>query len=482
MVLEHLIFFAKYIYFINIFFVVVIIFFERKKPVYSLFWITVLVLTSYIGFVSYLMFGLSFRKKRLSKKFYMRNIFRYTTPSENNEAKKLEKWEQMIQYLEFTGKNRLTFSNNIKIFTDGKKLFHDMKDELKKASSYIHMEYFIFDNDSLGKEFFSILKEKAKSGVEVKLILDGVGCRKLPLKKIEELRNSKIDVLVFFPSYFPFINLRANYRTHRKICIVDAKTGYIGGFNIGNAYIGKGSLGNWRDTHIKLNGEVLNELQKEFFSSWDFIKNQKFFSFGKKTRSRHDEKRYFPEKQKIGNSSIQIVGSAPDYEFHLIRDAILHMITKAKKYIYIQTPYFIPDDNIFEALKIASLSGVSIKIMIPNKPDHLMVYWATHSYVGEMITMGVKFYSYKNGFLHSKVVIVDDEVATVGSSNFDYRSFYQNFEINAFIYDSDTVKKLKATFIEDLADSPSITKEIYHNRKLLVKFKESISRLFSPIL
>lgn len=158
------------------------------------------------------------------------------------------------------------------------------------------------------------------------------------------------------------------------------------------------------------------------------------------------------------------------------------MITKAKKYIYIQTPYFIPDDIIFEALKIASLSGVNIKIMIPNKPDHLMVYWATHSYVGEMITMGVKFYSYKKGFLHSKVVIVDDEVATVGSSNFDYRSFYQNFEINAFIYDFDTVKKLKATFIEDLAESSSITKEIYHNRKLLVKFKESISRLFSPIL
>jgi cardiolipin synthase len=316
----------------------------------------------------------------------------------------------------------------------------------------------------------------------VKLILDGVGCRKLPLKKIRDLRNSKIDVQVFFPSYLPFINLRANYRTHRKICIVDAKFGYIGGFNIGDEYLGKGPLGNWRDTHIKMSGEVLNELQKEFFSSWDFIKNQKFLSFGTKFRSRYNEKKYFPEKSHAGNCSVQIVGSAPDYEFRLIRDAIIHMITKAKKYIYIQTPYFIPDDIIFEALKTASLSGVNIKIMIPDKPDHLMVYWATHSYVGEMISTGVKFYSYKNGFIHSKVVIVDDEVATVGSSNFDYRSFYQNFEINAFIYDSETVKKLKTAFIEDLAESSSITREIYHNRKLLVKFKESISRLFSPIL
>ena len=482
MVLEHLIFFAKYIYFINIFFVVIIIFFERKKPVYSLFWITVLVLTSYAGFISYLLFGLSFRKKRLSKKFYMRNIFRTAAPSKNKDIKKLEKWEQMVQYLEFTGKNRLTFSNSIEVFTKGKELFHDMKSEIKNADSYIHMEYFIFDNDQLGKEFFSILKEKAKSGVEVKLILDGVGCRKLPLKKIRDLRNSKIDVQVFFPSYLPFINLRANYRTHRKICIVDAKFGYIGGFNIGDEYLGKGPLGNWRDTHIKMSGEVLNELQKEFFSSWDFIKNQKFLSFGTKFRSRYNEKKYFPEKHHSGNCSVQIVGSAPDYEFRLIRDAIIHMITKAKKYIYIQTPYFIPDDIIFEALKTASLSGVNIKIMIPDKPDHLMVYWATHSYVGEMISTGVKFYSYKNGFIHSKVVIVDDEVATVGSSNFDYRSFYQNFEINAFIYDSETVKKLKTAFIEDLAESSSITREIYHNRKLLVKFKESISRLFSPIL
>lgn len=482
MFIEHLIFFAKYIYLVNIFFVVIIIFLERKKPVYSLFWITVLILTSYIGFISYLLFGLSFRKKRLSKKFYMRDIFPKLPLAQKNGMIDFKKWHQLIEYLEFTGKNRLTHLNSIDIFNNGEKLFEDMEKEIKKATSYIHMEYFTFNEDRTGNIFFNLLKEKARSGVEVKLILDGVGSRKMSPKMIKELKRSKIEVQVFFPSYFPFINLRANYRTHRKICIIDSQIGYLGGFNIGDEYIGKGPLGEWRDTHIKIEGEALNELQKEFFSSWDFIKNQKLFNYKPKSIGKAREKKYFLEKHSEKRCLTQIVGSAPDYEFRLVRDAFLQMIMKAKKYIYIETPYFIPDDTMFDILKIASLSGINVKIIIPNKPDHLAVYWATQSYVGEMLGAGIKFYTYNRGFLHSKVVIVDDEVASVGSTNFDYRSFYQNFEINAFIYEPEVVKKLKGSFIEDLTKSSVITKEIYKNRKLSIKFKESVSRLFSPLL
>jgi cardiolipin synthase len=412
----------------------------------------------------------------------MRDTFAEFSLSQKNDLINSKKWNPMIEYLEMTGKSRLTYLNSVDVFNTGKELFEDMENEIKNATSYIHMEYFTINYDQIGKHFFDLLKEKAKSGVEVKLILDGVGSRKLPATLIKELKMSNIEVQIFFPSYFPIINIRANYRTHRKICIVDSQVGYLGGFNIGDEYLGKGPLGSWRDTHIKIKGEALNELQKEFFSSWDFIKNQKFLNYKPKSISKVREKKYFLEKSSEKKCLTQIVGSAPDYEFRLIRDAVLHMIMKAKKYIYIETPYFIPDDLLFETLKIASLSGVNIKIIIPNKPDHLAVYWATHSYVGEMLGAGIKFYTYNRGFLHSKIVIVDDEVVSVGSANFDYRSFYQNFEINAFIYEPEVVKKLKGSFIENLAESSIITNEIYRNRKLSVKFKESVSRLFSPLL
>ena len=472
----------KYLYFGNIFFIVTIIFVERKKPVYSLFWITILAFTSYLGFLMYLMFGLSFRKKRITKKFHQRNLFRRAAPERNNEIKKLEPWKQLINYLEFAGKNRLTFSNNVEFFIQGDELFQEIAEDIKKAENFIHMEYFIFCYDTLGRKIAGLLMEKARSGLEVKLIIDGVGSRKLPKYFVQDLEKSGIEIETFFPLYLPAVHLRLNYRTHRKILIIDGKTGYMGGFNIGDDYLGKGKLGYWRDTHIRFQGAIIQEMQKEFFSSWIFTKKHRLFKIKKKEITSFQLEKYFPKLKVSGECPVQIVGSAPDYDFRLIRDGFLKIISGAKKYIYIHTPYFIPDDITYEALKLASLSGVKIKIIIPDKPDHIMIYWASLSFVGEFLDYGVDFYTYNNGFMHSKMIVSDDTIATVGSSNFDHRSFYQNFEINAFLYDEKVVRKLKKYFIEDLKLSSKISKESYDKRKVTIKLKESVSRLFSPIL
>ncbi len=473
---------ADYIYFVNIFFIITIIFVERRKPVYSLFWITILTFTSYLGFVIYLMFGLSFRKKRITKKFYKRSLFRRVFEERREETKRLEPWKQLINYFEYTGKSRLTFSNAVKIYIHGEELFKDIARDIRRAKTFIHLEYFIFQYDETGKKIGELLMAKAREGIEVKLIIDGVGSRKIPKAFIREMKSSGIELETFFPLYLPIIHLRVNYRTHRKIIIVDGRTAYTGGFNIGEEYLGRGPLGYWRDTHVRLHGSIIKELQKEFLSSWHFTKEQRLFRRKRKELPPVKLKRYFPTVRTRGKCPIQVVGSAPDYDFRLIRDGFLRIISNAKKYIYIHTPYFIPDDSTYEALKLASLSGVKVKIIIPDKPDHIMVYWASLSYVGELMNFGVDFYTYNNGFLHSKMIVSDDSVATMGSSNFDHRSFYQNFEINCFFYDERVVHQLKKAFIEDLKVSSKISSERYEQRRIMVKIKESISRLFSPIL
>ena len=473
---------SDYIHIMNIVFILTIIFVERKKTLYTLFWITILIFTSYIGFIFYLIFGLSFRKKRITNKFYKRNLFRRALENRSEGLKKLEPWSQLIDYFELTGKSRLTFSNNIKIYTVGDDLFKDIIEDIYKAKKFIHLECFIFQYDNLGRSIADLLIKKARDGVEVKLILDGVGSSSIPRSLKKRFKEAGIELEIFFPLYFPFIHLRINYRTHRKLLIIDGKSGYMGGFNIGDNYLGKGPLGSWRDTHIRLKGSALLELQKEFFLSWTFTKKQRLFKFKKEPPLHFDHDLYFPKFSKGEKCPLQVVGSAPDYDFRLIRDGFIKIISSAKKYIYIQTPYFIPDDITYEALKLAALSGVKIKIMIPDKPDHIIVFWASLSYIGEFLNYGVDFYRYNNGFLHSKVIISDDIIASVGSSNFDHRSFYQNFEINSFFYDEQIVKKLKKLFINDLKNSSLISKEIYNKRSLVTKAKESVCRLFSPIL
>lgn len=473
--------FRDYVVFINIIFMVIIVLLERKRPVYTLFWMTLLVLAPYLGFIFYLFFGLSFRKKRVVSEFY---DWKFEDSSDKTFAKNFEdilKWEQTISYLEIASNNKLTSTNSTDIFIDGHKFFESMKKDLRNAKERIFMEYFIFKYDDLGKSIVDILKEKAHEGLEIKVIVDGAGG--YSKKMLRELESVGIKVGVFFPSHLPLFkigNLRANYRDHRKLCIIDSKLGYISGFNIGDEYLGLGRLGYWRDTGVRIFGEVVLELQKEFLFSWSIAKKEKI-SMDTKYLYLDEVKQVLKEKNE-SSRHIQVVSSGPNYQFRTIRDNALKIIMQAKDYIYIQTPYFVPDDDTLDALKFAALSGVKIKIMIPDKPDHPFIYWINQYFVGELLNLGVEIYRYQKGFIHSKLIVADDEIVSTGTANFDCRSFFQNFEINVNIYEKEVAKNFHEIFESDINDSKLLTTSMYSKRSIYTKVKESICRLLAPIM
>lgn len=475
-------FFSDYIVFINIIFVLIIVLLERRNPLFTLFWIVLLTLAPYFGFIAYLFFGLSFRKKRVVNEYYKWKFLYSKEIMGFSQHKELVKWEQLISYIEVSSKNRLTSLNISEIFIDGNKFFNSLMEDLKNAKDSIAMEYYIFRDDDLGRRIAEILKQKAQEGVKVRVIVDGAGG--YGKKMLKDLSKAGVKCGVFFPSHFPFFkiaNLRANYRDHRKLCLIDKKLGYIGGFNIGDEYLGKGKLGYWRDTGLKIFGEACLELEQEFYFSWNIVKKEKI-TLEKNYRYNKDVLEKLIETRGRHTGHIQVVSSGPNYQFRTIRDNALKLIMEAQHYIYIQTPYFVPDDSVLEALKIAALSGVKIKIMIPSKPDHFFIYWVNQYFVGELLDLGVEVYKYTKGFIHSKLIIVDDEVVTTGTANFDYRSFYQNFEINVNIYEKDVALSFKEIFHKDMEFSNRLFRSEYSKRGYYIKFKESVCRLLAPMM
>ena len=314
----------------------------------------------------------------------------------------------------------------------------------------------------------------------------------MPSRRWEELKKDGIRVGVFFPPFLGWLNLRVNYRNHRKIAVIDGRVGFVGGFNIGREYISRDPrFGYWRDTHLKITGEAAIGLQIRFALDWHYATGENLFReeryFGEEENARRrlirQEGPIWPEGSQDGDEAcLQIISSGPDTREPYIRDNYLALFHKAKHHIYIQTPYFIPDDAILAALKMAASSGVDVRLMIPCKPDHPFVYWATCSYAGELLDYGVKVYIYENGFLHSKGVMVDGRVSCYGTANMDIRSFDLNFEVNATIYDEQVTGRLEQAFMDDLPHCRELTKQAYGQRGLWMRVKEQTSRLLSPLL
>lgn len=463
-----------YLLFINIIFACIIIFYERRRPVFTLFWITLLLLTSYFGFIMYLFFGMSFKKRRNLKKYYIDSKDEKISYIEEKKLINIKKWGRLSRYLDKLFIGNMNYNNNFKLYDDGQNFFEHLFDEIKKAKEYIYMEYYIFDDDEVGEPIYNLLLEKIKEGLDIRIIVDGVGTRGISKKRIKSLRENGIMIEIFFPSYFPFIkigNLRANYRNHRKITIIDSEICFSGGINIGKDYIGKGGLGQWRDIGFSIQGEAVIDYLYEFERSWKFLKKD----------VTHIPKIAVKKKTWSTLTPMQVVSSGPNYKFHTIKDTILTMIIKAEYSIHIQTPYFIPDESILDALKVALISGVQVKIVIPKVGDHAFVYWANQYFYGELLELGAKVYKYQGGFIHSKLVVIDSEIAFVGTANFDYRSMYQNFEINLLLLGKDVIS-LEKRIAQDILNSKIVTKEEYKKRNKKEKIFESISKLISPIL
>lgn len=468
---------------INIILTFIIIFLERKNPQSTYAWLLLLWMIPALGFVFYLFFSQNLTRRKIFKISTTERALTNAVIQQQKRDLTERGWEEqdipwdrygdLIRFHENLSNAIYTDDNRVDIFTDGEEKFSALLQDIARAKDHVHIQYFIFKSSTLADRIMKALKAKALEGVEVRLLFDDMGA--IFLKKIDfqDLKDSGVKVARFFPSRIKYINLKANYRNHRKIAVIDGKIGYVGGFNVGDEYLGLNEkMGYWRDTHLRIVGSAVYELQVRFFMDW---------------RASHPEPlvldyHYMPKIEQTGSAGIQIVSSGPDDPNEQIKQGYLKMIHGAKSYIYIQTPYFVPDPSILEALKIASQSGVDVRVMIPNKPDHLFVYWATFSYVGELLGYGAKIYVYDNGFLHAKTIVVDDEVASVGTCNFDIRSFSLNFEVNAFIYDAQTCYRLKEIFIQDLKLSERINESRYASRPVVMKIKESISRLFSPIL
>lgn len=472
------------IFIINVFLAAALVFLERRDATSTWAWILVLFFIPIFGFFIYLLLGRKLRKKTLFKWEGRSRVGIETLITHQMDAlhegkfvfkdSAVHQYKDMV-YLHLRNNGAvLTQDNDVRIFNDGREKFDCLMQDIENAKDHIHIQYYIFRLDELGTRVMDALTAKANEGVKVRLLYDDMGSRNLSKRNFKEFVKAGGEVETFFPSKWPIINPRLNYRNHRKIVVIDGRVGYIGGFNVGDEYLGlHRRFGYWRDTHLRIEGSALHPLQTRFILDWN------------QASTRHDieyDEIYFPAIPAKGATSMQIVSSGPDEEWEQIKDGYLKLINMAKRCIYIQTPYFIPDPSFYDAIRIATLSGIDVRIMIPNKPDHPFVYWATYSYAGQMLKAGARVYVYNNGFLHTKMIVIDDSAATVGTANIDVRSFKLNFEVNAFIYDEKVARQLTALFHQDTELSNELTYNHYLERTRMIKTKESIARLLAPIL
>lgn len=469
---------------------------ENRDPSKTLIWILIFMLFPVIGILFYAILGRNIRKIKMKKTYKMANNMKKENLLFNlDEMKELAQGQstmikegklpygknidfrvlRIVSLLLNTGIFPFTINNNVEIYVDGNEKFENLIKDIRNAKDHIHLEYFIIKDSQIGEKIKKELIDKAKSGVKIRIIYDDVGCWRFWFhrKFFNEMRTYGIEIIPYLKGKITIpIGGQLNYRNHRKIVVIDGEIGYTGGINIGDEYIGKNKkFGYWRDTHVRIEGTSVYMLQMIFLTDWYY-----------NTKKVLLKENLFPKLKDKGSCMMQIVASGPDSDWESMHYAYFYAICQAKKNIYIETPYFIPDESLLKALKCAALSGVELIILFPAIADHKIVNTASYSYFQEILESGGKVYLYNKGFLHSKVIIIDDFMASTGSANMDLRSFKLNFEVNAFIYDENIINEIKDDFLEDLKHGKELKQNMFENRKIVNKIKESVCRLFSPIL
>ncbi len=454
------------------------IFMKNDSPASTIAWILVLFASPIWGFIAYLVFGRSFNmgKKRTIKKALKKVGI---MPDELVLPKHFT-GEKLAQMIYNSSGAALNIYNDSKLYMEGENQFRDVIKDIKMAQSSIDVEYYIIQSDSTGKEFTDALCEKSLEGLEINLIYDDVGSYNLDEAILRKLKKSGVNVVSFLPLRLPRFTKSLNYRNHRKIIIIDEEIAYIGGMNIGDEYRSLSSdYDFWRDTHIRIKGEAVHAIQRCFVQDWLFANSK-----SDKSKSDYIRKKLLNKSvntEKLQFQPMQIVSSGPDTKWQSIRQAYFLMICSAQKTIKITTPYLVPDSTIMSALKTASLSGVAVDIIVPKKADHFFAYWATRSSFEALVEAGVNIYEYKKGFMHSKGIVIDGKISSIGTANFDIRSLKLNFEINAFIYDKALSLEIQDSFNEDIKNSDLIDRKEYKNRTFRRKFLEALGRVVSPL-
>ncbi|SEU02992.1 cardiolipin synthase [Salinibacillus kushneri] len=464
---------------VSVAFISFLIFIENRNPSQTLNWLLVLAAFPGIGFFFYLFFGQNFRKRKMFKQKAELDLraFRQVEGSRFLNEKELdymgEYQRQSFRLAQRLGHSPISFHTDTKVLTNGSKAFPAMLEELKKAEHHIHLEFYIVRDDQLGNDFKQILMEKAETGVEVRFLYDAVGSWELSKGFKEELKRAGVEMIPFSPVKLPFLNNKINFRNHRKIVVIDGRIGFVGGLNIGDEYIGRNEYyGNWRDTHLYVRGEAVRSLQTIFLQDWYYMTGKALL-----------KPVYLSPEYIIENKGgVQLIAGGPDIEWETIKMLFFSLMTSARKSIWIASPYFIPDTDILSAIKTAALSGIDVKLLVPNRPDKKIVFYASQSYYPELLEAGVKIYRYNEGFLHSKVMIVDQELASIGTSNMDMRSFHLNFEVNAFLYKTESTEQLVRDFKADIKHSTQLERYRFAKRSIFMKLYESTCRLLSPLL
>lgn len=470
---------------INMILAISVIFIERRNVGVTWAWLMVFLFFPVGGFIIYLIFGQNLSRLKIYKdKKWSRKLHQQMTDHQKKEFRQhrieyndpsMSSYEDLIYMNLSSAKALFTQDNSVQVFKDGNEKFYSLYEDIRTAKTHVHLMYYIINDDSTGRRLLELLREKAEQGVEVRFLYDPIGSHRLSTRVFQPLIRAGGQVAAFFPSKVPYLNFRVNYRNHRKLAIIDGEIGYIGGINVGDEYLGLvPKFGYWRDTHLRMTGSAVRMMQGHFIRDWNTASKRQLVETEFFLPPVRDE-----EKGDIG---VQIVASGPDQSYEHIRNAYIKMIHRARESVWIQTPYFVPDESLINAIQTAALSGVNVKMIIPAIADHQMVYWATHSYVGDLLPLGVECYLYENGFLHAKTLIIDGKVASVGTANFDIRSFKLNFEINAFLYDREIVKQLEQNYLRDIEHSRLWTYEEYLKRPWMHRLRESVTRLLSPIL
>ena len=463
----------RLVYLAVILFTIVIVLLDNRNPVKTMAWVLVLVFLPVVGLAFYFFFGRNTRKERLiSKKGFSRLSKRPMAEYQAQEA--LGDFTGRNQLIPFFHRvsNALPFEgNDVQVFTDGYSMYQELFRRIAKAKHHIHLEFYIFENDAVGRLLRDLLIDKAREGVSVRLLYDDVGCWDVNSMFYDEMLCEGIEVRSFLKVRFPQFTSKVNYRNHRKLAIIDGKVGFIGGMNIALRYLKGVPWGVWRDTHICLKGKAVYGIQTAFLTDWFAV-----------DRTLLTSALYFPKMDSVGTSVAQIVTSDPVGEWHDIMLGLVKAISCAQRYIYVETPYFLPTEQVMAAFQTAALSGVDVRLMIPKKADAFITHKGTMSYLDELMKAGVKVYFYRAGFLHSKLWVADDEWASVGSTNLDFRSFEHNFEANAFFYDEKTVCTLKEIFLEDMKKCMTLSQKIWDKRSFKNKIIESAVRLLAPLL
>lgn len=461
------------LYLLTVVSVVVVVISENRNPIKTVAWIMAVVFLPVIGIIWYATFGQNTTKKHVvSKRMYSklkrRPLDEMGTPVDFLFPEEHANVINLMKNLDYTP---LLGGNSVKIFTNGKDKFESLFADIENARQHIHVEYYVLCDDHIGMAFQEALIRKAKEGLEVRIIYDSFGSRKISKKYLEDFRKAGIETEPFLKLTVPALTSRINYRNHRKMIIIDGRVGYVGGMNVADRYVQGVKWGCWRDTHARIEGKGVQGLQSVFLIDWFFV-----------TQTLITSRKYFPMLESFGNNLMQIVNSGPLREENEIPHGILQAIYEAKKSIFIQTPYFLPPESMMDALQAAAIRGIDVRLMLSERSDVPFVQSASNSYIQDMLETGVKVYFYQKGFLHSKLMIFDDSLTLLGSANFDSRSFEQNFEVEAFVYDEETGQQAREIFIDDQRFCAQLSLKEWIKRPLLRRFFESLVRLFAPLL